>query len=380
MRFQPYNRELGSQGGMKIVPKQPTRPVIVIGTGARDFPYYLSEALNACLNLGMAPVMVENAASLSRDAIEASLSLIDKADFYIGILGHRYGYVPPGCNKSIDEMEYERVLRRNIPRIIFVALRGQTIDPTLEYSNARLDAFMQLIRAQEAVYALGSPAEFRANLTGNLSGIKKSSKTSAVKPIRFGQGKKGAADGQIKDVGPKLKPIYKQTVRVFVASPKDVQDERSRMPKVIDSINKTLGKLFPVTVELWRWEVNATPAVGEPQALVNLELDKSDVVVVIFWNRFGTPTPTGITGTQTEVLRSLKRWNKTRRPQVMIYFCQRAALLDGPELQQRLNLLDFRKRLSSLVLSIDYEEAQEFEWRVRDDLFLTISSLYVKHS
>lgn len=62
------------------------------------------------------------------------------------------------------------------------------------------------------------------------------------------------------------------------------------MPKVVESLNKTLGKLLDVVVELWRWEADSTPAVCEPQSLVDVELDKADVVLVIFWNRFGTPS------------------------------------------------------------------------------------------
>jgi hypothetical protein len=133
-----------------------------------------------------------------------------------------------------------------------------------------------------------------------------------------------------------------------------------------------------VNVELWRWETEATPAIGEPQALINVDLDRADVVVVILWNRLGTPTSEGTTGTQSEVLRSLKRWRDAGRPQVMIYFCQRPARLNREELTQRLNLLDFRESVSASVLAVDYEDVHEFEWRVRDDLFITISSLYVK--
>jgi hypothetical protein len=192
--------------------------------------------------------------------------------------------------------------------------------------------------------------------------------------------KKGGGDGNAKSAKPTSSPggKSKQTFRVFVASPGDVRDERSRMPKVIESLNRTLGGLLGVVVELWRWEADAQPGAGEPQALIDPELDAADVVLAIFWNRFGTPTSAGTTGTESEVLRSLKRWSRLRRPQVMVYFCQRPALLDRPALEHRLMLLDFRERISPLVLAADYEDVQEFAWRVRDDLFLTIARLCVK--
>jgi hypothetical protein len=150
------------------------------------------------------------------------------------------------------------------------------------------------------------------------------------------------------------------------------------MPKVVESLNRTLGKLLEVSVELWRWEVDAPPAAGEPQALIDPELDQADIVLIIFWNRFGTPTAAGTTGTESEVLRSLDRWSKAGRPQVMIYFCQRPARLERTELEQRLRLLDFKERIAPLTLAVEYEKAEEFEWRVRDDLFLNIAGMCVK--
>ena len=150
------------------------------------------------------------------------------------------------------------------------------------------------------------------------------------------------------------------------------------MPMVVETLNKTIGSLLNVVVELWRWEVDATPSVCEPQALVDPELDKADIVLVIFWNRFGTQTAAGTTGTQGEVLRALERWRQFRRPQVMMYFCQRPSRLDSTETEQRLMLLRFRDRISSLVLAADYEKIEDFQLRVYTDLFTTISRLIVK--
>jgi len=44
------------------------------------------------------------------------------------------------------------------------------------------------------------------------------------------------------------------------------------------------------------------------------------------------------------------------------------------------NVLDFRDSVSSMALSVDYQDASEFEWRVRDDLFLTLARLYEEGS
>jgi hypothetical protein len=317
--------------------------------------------LDACLRRGIIPVMVGQPSADDPRAVEAALGLLDEADVYIGVFGDSYGHVLPGLDKSIGEMEYVRASERGIPRLVFTTgpghpRRAVAAAPGGEENDARLAAFVGRVKEEQAVSEVESPEELRALLHDGLVAL----------------GIRGEARTGLKG------PTYKQVLRVFVASPGDVQDERSRMPKVVESLNKTLGRLLDVVVELWRWEADAAPAVGEPQALIDPELDAADVVLVIFWNRFGMPTPAGTTGTEGEVLHSLERWSRIRRPQVMVYFCQRPASLGRTALEQRLKLLDFRERISSLVLAADYEDAREFEWRVRDDLFTTLARLYVQ--
>ncbi len=341
--------------------------------------------------------MIEHTAEGDPGAVEAALSLFEEADVYIGFVGGEYGRVVPGHDRSIAEMEYERALERGIPRLMFTASPGGAkMKAELDAEGgSRLEGLIRRVSEKQVVRQAGSPEEFSALLFDALAGLRMRDRTRAAsRPPGLRDTtarKKGGGYGDAKTAKSKARPVkmsgepklspgskYNQTFRVFVASPKDVHEERSCMPKVVESLNRTLGKLLPVTVELWRWESDAHASAGEPQALINVELDEADVVLVIFWNRFGTPTSAGTTGTESEVLRSLGRWSKARRPQVMIYFCQRPALLDRAGLEQRLKLLDLRERIAPLVLAVDYGEVEEFRWRVRDDLFTTIARLCVK--
>lgn len=333
------------------------RPVAIIGSWARDLPHYLGEAVNLCSRFGVIPVMVEQPHADDADAIAASLSLVDKADLYIGIVGDSYGPMLPGRDKSIGELEYERALELDIPRFVFKSEQEDSVEPNEE--SGRLADFIDRIKEKQAVTPVNSISEFGTLLTARLTPLKKGSGTRTG--IRFGS-----------------RGRQKTALRLFVASPQDVQVERSMMPGAIESLNELLDSVLPVVVELWRWEVNATPAVGEPQALVNHELDKADIVLVIFWNRFGTLNSAGTTGTQGEVLRALERWEQFSRPQVVMYFCQRPALLNSAEIEQRLMLLKFRDSLSSRVLARDYEKLEEFPLRVVVDLFTTINRLFIK--
>lgn len=361
------------------------RPVAVISRAARGSPAHLSEALDVCVRRGVIPVMAERPSADDAGAVEAALGLIDQADVYIGIIGD----APASTDHdlSITAAEYDRASERGIPRLMFTVRPGRpSTAPRLDAAgaDAGLEGFTRLVRLvgeNQLIRQAGSPKEFRALLLEELAGLGLRGQTTPE--LRQGEPrprKKEGGDVNSKSAKPKSSARGKsrQTFRVFVASPGDVRDERSRLPKVVESLNRTLGRLLDVVVELWRWEADAQPAAGEPQALIDPELDAADVVLAIFWNRFGTPTSAGTTGTESEVLRALKRWSRVLRPQVMVYFCQRPTLLDRPALEHRLMLLDFRERISPLVLAADYEDVQEFEWRVRDDLFLTIARLCVR--
>jgi hypothetical protein len=56
-------------------------------------------------------------------------------------------------------------------------------------------------------------------------------------------------------------PIQVQKVRIFIASPGDVQSEREQLSKVINELNQTVSILAPekgIVLELVRWETPST--------------------------------------------------------------------------------------------------------------------------
>lgn len=331
---------------------------VVISSTLADLPEHRKEVMEACLRLGMFPLMSEQFPASPGDAITDCLSLVDRADIFIGVYGYRYGFVPEGSERSIMELEYDRATERRIPTLIFIIDRDHPVRVGDIESNSvefeKLSSFKSKVERQHIVDYFKSPADLKAKVINAL--------------VRFRESVQ-QHDERIKEVTARTR----QLLRVFVASPSDVREERQKMPRVVKSLNRTLGLIKNAVVELWKWEDDATPGVGEPQSLIDPELDKADAVVVIFWNRFGLETSTGETGTEREVLRSFKRWNEQKRPQILMYFCQRPAVLNKEQLLQRVKVLEFRDNISSMALTVDYEDISEFEWRVRDDLFLTLA-------
>src|SRR5437879_5257131 len=116
----------------------------------------------------------------------------------------------------------------------------------------------------------------------------------------------------------------KRILRIIVASPGDVQPERDALPAVIDELNRGIASERGLRLELSRCETDSYPEFHPegPQGLIDelLRIEDSDILIGIFWKRFGTPTKDAQSGTQHEVLRAYEAWKEKRSPQIMIYF------------------------------------------------------------
>ena len=56
-------------------------------------------------------------------------------------------------------------------------------------------------------------------------------------------------------------------LRVFLASPGDVADERKRVARVINAMNKSEARAHGVTLELLKWE-DVAPGMGRPEQVL----------------------------------------------------------------------------------------------------------------
>ncbi len=166
-------------------------------------------------------------------------------------------------------------------------------------------------------------------------------------------------------------------IRVFVASPGDVQIERDSLQGVVNELNRTIGALAPssgVQVDLVRWETDVAPGLGRGQELINTQIGDYDIFVGIFWKRFGTPTGKAGSGTQEEFEIAFKRWEKRGKPRAMLYF--NVEPIRPPqsrgELDQLTKLFEFRERVRELGLTWSYEGNRLFADTIRPHLMQVI--------
>lgn len=156
-----------------------------------------------------------------------------------------------------------------------------------------------------------------------------------------------------------------QTVRIVVASPNDVQAEREALPAVMEELNRGVAAVHGLRLELSRWETDAYPGFHPegPQGLIDpiLKIEDCDVLIGVFWKRFGTPVKDAQSGTEHEFRLAYTAWGERRRPQIMLYFRN----ADEPETEEEKKqwslVQDFRRNLPPAVLPWSYDEQSQFE-------------------
>ena len=141
-------------------------------------------------------------------------------------------------------------------------------------------------------------------------------------------------------------------------SPGDVQTERNNLISVIDEVNRILrGYIVPqnVILQLWSWETDVFPGphVDGSQGLIDsiLPFKDCDILIGIFWKRFGTPYKGVGSNSEHEIQTAYESWKATGRPHVMLYFNQEPhpPLKSREETDQMAKVLEFKARFADSV-------------------------------
>lgn len=158
-------------------------------------------------------------------------------------------------------------------------------------------------------------------------------------------------------------------LKVFVASPNDVADERDKLAEVIQELNKSIDPNKGIQLELVRWETDVHPDAGtDPQGVINAQIgDDYDIFVGILSKRFGTPTPRAESGTDEEFRNANNKYKKNPGSvKVMVYFKNEQARLDEIDLEQLSKVREFKESLGEKgVLWWQFDTAEQFAQFVR---------------
>jgi hypothetical protein len=177
-----------------------------------------------------------------------------------------------------------------------------------------------------------------------------------------------------------------QIIRVVVASPSDTTQERAVVARVLEDLNRSVAADRELHLRAVCWETDAYPGFHPdgPQGLIDpvLRITDADLVVGIFWKRFGTPTASADSGTEHELRLAYHAWQQHGRPQLMVYFNTKAwTPRTTDDAKQIDRLIAFKHAFPKEGLWWEYRGAAQFERHLRNHLtnFLRSSTPAVVH-
>jgi len=165
-----------------------------------------------------------------------------------------------------------------------------------------------------------------------------------------------------------------QLLRVFVASPGDVAEERKAIDPIVAEINQTIARRLKIVLDVIMWETDTYPGLSPsgPQAVIEeqIDFDNTDLVIGIFWRRFGTDTGFGNSGSSHEIKRACELSALRKKPHVMVYFCEKPSIVRTlDEAEQQRKLFEFKEQLQRMGMLIwQFESTQQFVDIVRKHL------------
>jgi hypothetical protein len=123
---------------------------------------------DAVLRAGMRPVGMERFTASAHPTVEYCESQARDCDVYLGIIAHRYGWIPDGQPLSITELEYDAAKAAGRPRLLFEIDESVPVDKRKDYDEGpdrwakqdKLDAFRAKYRQDQM------PAPFSDNDLG----------------------------------------------------------------------------------------------------------------------------------------------------------------------------------------------------------------------
>lgn len=158
-------------------------------------------------------------------------------------------------------------------------------------------------------------------------------------------------------------------LKVMIASPSDVAAEREIIRNVVHEWNAVNSEdrgaiLIPIG-----WESHSSPAMGDrPQEIINKQiLNGCDLLIAVFWTKFGTPTGKADSGTAEEIDEHLA----TGKP-ALIYFSSEPVVLDSVNQEQYRALKAFEHEKMGKGLIERYDSKTEFREKLTRQLAQTI--------
>ncbi len=167
-------------------------------------------------------------------------------------------------------------------------------------------------------------------------------------------------------------PFSATVLKVLIASPSDVQEERGIIAQALHAWNAANASSRKIVLLPVMWETHAAPQMGVPgQVYINEDVaGDCDLLIGTFWSRLGSPTGAGSSGTVEEI-----RLFLSQKKPVMLYFSKKSGSLEDADWQQIEKLKEFKKSVRNHGFQGEYESVYELKDKLTHHLQLALNSL-----
>ena len=139
---------------------------------------------------------------------------------------------------------------------------------------------------------------------------------------------------------------------------------RQTVTRAIAEWNDLNATAFGVVLLPVLWEISSSPAMGNPQTVLNREIvDDADIVLALLWTRLGTPTGNAASGTVEEIERKAEQGAP-----VLLYFSDLPAIPSSTDPAQLAAVQQFRAAMTQRALIGQFETMEELFNKVSRDL------------
>ena len=145
-----------------------------------------------------------------------------------------------------------------------------------------------------------------------------------------------------------MRDTVKKEIRVFIASPGDLVEERKIFRKAINQLNAGFGDGLNVEYVPLGWEDTLASTGRRNQSVINEKIDSCDVFILAMYRRWGQHAPDAepySSYTEEEFHRALERWRTSGAPEIFVFFKRVDAESEGDPGPQLHKVMDFRKHL-----------------------------------
>jgi tetratricopeptide (TPR) repeat protein len=166
-----------------------------------------------------------------------------------------------------------------------------------------------------------------------------------------------------------------EPVKIFIASPRDLADERKLFPDILELLNDVVGHRLNHRLEPLGWE-DALPNWGRPQELINQDVRQCEVFVMLLWKRWGMPSGQYSAGTEEEFEIAYERYRKTGSPHLLLYFRSVPQDMMADPGEQLQKVIKFRTRIEVERIGLFKTYDTPYQWK---DLLMKHLSEWLYH-